>query len=353
MTDTTASSGSRPDDAGTLAALAAVVLAAAAAAAYGNTLSNPFIFDDIFAISRNEQIRDLSNLPAVLTPVAESPAAGRPLVGLSFAINYAIGGYDVRGYHAVNIGLHLACGLLLFGIVRKALTSGRIGIQSDRDAVLTAFAIALLWTVHPLNSEVVDYLTERTESMMALCYLAVIDANIRAAGSVRPRFWIAMSVLASAAGMACKESMVTIPVTVALYDRVFLFDSWREAARRRWPLYAGLLATWVLLALLMLDRPRTLSAGFSTAVASPWVYLLNQAVIVPYYFRLALWPDALVVNYGWARPLTLADVWPGALLMVLLIVLTLWALVRHPKSGFLGAWIFITLAPASSVLPVA
>ncbi|HSC26748.1 MAG TPA: tetratricopeptide repeat protein, partial [Vicinamibacterales bacterium] len=66
-----------------------------------------------------------------------------------------------------------------------------------------------------------------------------------------------------------------------------------------------------------------------------------------------VWPRSLTLYYGWPQPLTLGDVWPHALLIVSLLVVTIVALVREPRLGFLGAWFFITLAPTSSIIPIA
>jgi protein O-mannosyl-transferase len=319
---------------------------------YSNTLSNPFIFDDVWAITMNGTIRNVRNLPAVLSPPHEFPVAGRPLVNLTFAINYALGELDVRGYHVVNIALHLSCALLLFGLTRRTLELPAVQAAVGHRASTLAFAAVLLWTVHPLNSEVVDYVTERTESMMALFYLLALYASRRAVVARRSGIWIAIAVLASASGMACKESMVTLPLVVVLYDRVFLFDSFRRAIRARWPLYGGLAASWLLLAALMADHPRTLSSGFATTDASVWTYLLNQAVMVTRYLRLAIWPSSLVLYYGWSRPLTMGDIWPQALFVTLLVVVTIVGLIRQPRLGFLAAWAFITLAPTSSLVPI-
>ena len=129
------------------------------------------------------------------------------------------------------------CGLALFGIAR------RVAAVRAR-----AFAIALIWTVHPLNTEAVNYVTQRTESLMALFYLSTLYCAIRAHERQRRGRWEAAAIAACALGMASKESMVTAPVAVLLYDRVFLFDSFREAVRARGRLYAGLAATWLLLA---------------------------------------------------------------------------------------------------------
>jgi tetratricopeptide (TPR) repeat protein len=137
-----------------------------------------------------------------------------------------------------------------------------------------------------------------------------------------------------------------------LYDRIFRYSSFRASMASRWPLYAGLLSTWTILAVLQSTGPRMYSAGFSSGV-SPWTYLLNQTRMIARYLRLAVWPDALVLNYGEPLNLALADVWPQAVLVVLLAVLSAFALMRRPAIGFAGAWFFITLAPTSSIVPIA
>src|SRR5262245_19578750 len=228
----------------------AALLVLAGLLTYAASVSGPFIFDDAGAIVENTQIRELR--PAVaLAPRRESPTAGRPIVNLSFAINYAIGGLSVTGYHVTNIALHLLCGLVLFGLVRHTLALSATARSLRHRADDLAFAVALLWVVHPLNSEVVDYLTQRTESMMALFYLLTVYGAIRAAAGPTEagrsvlrydRLWSVAAVVCCALGMASKESMVTAPVVVLLYDRIFLYDSIKRAFRERWLLYAGLAA---------------------------------------------------------------------------------------------------------------
>jgi Flp pilus assembly protein TadD len=328
------------------------VIVVAVVLAYANSLRGPFVLDDNASIVQNEQIRELSRPSAVLLPERDSPVAGRPLVNLSFALNYAAGGLDVRGYHAVNVALHLVCALLAFGLIRRTLELPRVRRHVAGSSIDLAFAAALLWAVHPLNSEVVDYLTQRSESMMAALYLSTLYTANRALTAPRKRMWQSLAVVSCALGMLCKESMATAPVMVALYDRVFAFDSWRDAVRDRLRLYVGLAATWLVFVAVVLSGARSSVAGFSSGV-SPWTYLLNQTVVIAHYLRLAFWPRGLVVFYGWPSPLTVGDVLPYAILILALIVATIAALRRVPALGFLGAWVFITLAPASSVVPVA
>jgi tetratricopeptide (TPR) repeat protein len=329
----------------------AAIILLAGFLAYANSFSGPFVLDDRVSIVENVQIRDLWRLGSVLFPRRELPTAGRPLVNLSFAVNYALGGLNVAGYHVVNLAFHLLCGLLVFGIVRRTLELPALKGRFGGAALNLGFAVALLWTLHPLNTEAVVYLTQRTELMMALFYLLTLYASIRALSS-NASTWRAIAVLSCGAGMLCKESMVTAPVVVVLYDAVFVFESFRRALAERWRFYGALCASWLVLSAMMWSGPRVRSVGFSVGV-DPWTYLLNQTVMITQYLRLAAWPRALVANYGWPVELTLREVLPQALFVTALLALTALALVRRPKWGFLGAWFFVTLAPASSIVPIA
>jgi protein O-mannosyl-transferase len=326
------------------------VLIAAGAAVYANSIDHPFIFDDSVSVLNNTSIRRWSS--QVFGAAREVPTAGRPLVNASMAVNYAFGGLDVRGYHFWNIGIHLLCAVMLFALAHRTLLQPRLPEWLRQRAPDLALAIALVWSVHPLTSEVVDYMTQRSESMMALAYLVTIYAGSRAIGSRRPIAWQALAVAACGAGMACKESMVTAPVAVVLYDATLVFGSLKQALAQRWRFYGALASTWLILAALLQTGARVYSAGFSTSV-SPWTYLLNQTVMIVRYLRLAVWPTSLVANYGWPRSLTLADVLPYALVVLVCLALTAVALWRRPVLGFLGAWFFLTLAPTTSILPIA
>ena len=322
----------------------------AGAFTYANSLSGPMLFDDQSAILTNTQIRHLWPPVEALTPPRNGVLASRPIVNFSFAINYAIGGLAVRGYHVGNVTLHILSALVLFGIIRITLAMPKLRDRFGTAPDGIALASALIWMVHPLQTESIDYVTQRTELMMGLFYLLALYCSIRAAGSSAPDRWHAAAIASCLLGMGCKESMVTAPVVVVLYDRIFIFDSMREAWRSRRGLYAGLALVWLEFAALVTSRAHTV--GFSTGV-SAWTYLLNQAQMIGQYLKLTVWPHALVLDYGLPRRLELMDVLPQAALVVALVVLTGIALVVRPMAGFLGAWFFITLAPASSFVPIA
>jgi tetratricopeptide (TPR) repeat protein len=318
---------------------------------YANALGNPFVFDDPGAVVDNPTIRSLGS--SLRGGPVQTPTAGRPLVKFSFAVNYLFGGTAPSGYHAVNLGFHIACALLLFGLTRRlSMFAARSFNWLEGWETPVAAAVALVWTVHPLNSEIVDYVTQRTEAMMAFFFLATLYCGVRASGSDGGSMWPAISVVACAAGMTCKESMVIAPVMMLLLESTFEQRSPLEAVRRRPVYYASLFATWIILAVLIVEGPRWRSAGFSSGI-SPWTYLLNQAPMIARYLRLVFWPTGLVLDYGEPLPVTLTAVLPSAILVVAMLAATvvLWRLA--PVFAFPATWFFLTLAPTSSVLPIA
>jgi tetratricopeptide (TPR) repeat protein len=340
----------RPADRSRGPALGAAGLTLAALAAYHNSFAGPFVFDDIPAVLANPAIRRLWPIGPVLAPPADGglTIAGRPLVNLSLALNYAISGPAVGSYHAVNLAIHLLATLALFGLVRR--TPGGGG-----PAAGPAFVIALLWSVHPLQTESVTYVMQRAESLMGLLYLLTLYCFVRHTerGPAGGGIWAGLSLLCCLLGMATKEVMVSAPLMVFLYDRTFVAGSFAAAWRTRWRLYLGLAATWLLLAYLVLGSDhRGGTAGFASGLPW-WRYAATQAQAIGLYLRLAVWPHPLVFDYGTGAADRLGAAGPALLLIAGLLAGTGLALWRWPRAGFLGAWFFLILAPSSSVLPIA
>ena len=330
----------------------AAVLVAVVAIVYARALSGPFVFDDRSAIVGNASLESLWPLGPVLAQPPDLTTSGRPVVALSFALDHALGGLDPRVFHGTSLAIHALCALLLGAVVRRTLTGPRLGARFAAHADGIAFAAALLFAVHPLASEVACYASARTESLVALFYLATLYAAIRARSAQRPRGWVVIALVCSALGMASKEVMVSAPLVVALYDVVFLSTPEAGQRRVRAALWTGLAATWAVLAALVLAQPRAESAGFALWV-TPLVYLANQCRVLPGYLALVFWPDPLRLDYGLPEPLAPGDVWAGFAVLVALALLALYALRRWPAAGFVGVACFAILAPSSSVVPIA
>jgi tetratricopeptide (TPR) repeat protein len=327
-----------------LAGASALVLAACLA--YCRTFSVPLVFDDLPSISDNATIRHLG---AALSPPADSTVGGRPVLNLSFAINYAISGYDVWSYHALNLAIHALAGLALFGILRRAL-----GAWREPAAGRIAFSASLLWILHPLLTESVTYTVQRAESLMGLFYLLTLYFFIRGAdeGGTRKGLWSALSIGACLLGMGTKETMVSAPLVVFLYDRTFIAGSFREAWRlRRWT-FVGLAATWIPLAALVIsNQGRHGTAGYGGGV-SAWSYAVTQFPAIVHYLWLCVWPHNLIFDYGSGIEVETLRVVPYVLVVAGLAAATVWGIVRRPALGFLGAVFFAVLAPSSSLVPV-
>jgi protein O-mannosyl-transferase len=338
--------------------LAGAVLGLAVVAAYCNSFSDAFVYDDVPTIVDNPAVHQLWPLGAVRPSPEDNalPVAGRPLVQLSLALNYALGGTTVRGYHALNLFIHVLAALTLYGVVRRTL-----GLFDFQHSGATAFAAALLWAVHPLQTESVTYVVQRAESLMGLFFLLTLYCFIRSNDSPASGRWRALAVATCAVGMACKEVMVSAPLMVLLYDRAFVSGSFHEAWRRRAGFYAALAATWLGLAWLVAGAgSRGGTAGFTTPVAW-WAYALTQFRAVTHYLWLAVWPQTLVFDHGVEVTTSATQVWPHALVVGALVGVTGFALWRRPFGaapgrpalGFVGAWFFAILAPSSSIVPVA
>jgi tetratricopeptide (TPR) repeat protein len=327
------------------------LLAVLAFAAYANALQNPFLLDDADAIVANPHIRSLWPIGEVLTAPVQSPVAGRPLISLLLALNYAWGGLSPAGYHAFNLVVLWTSAVVLFAFVRRTLSLPGIPDDLRGAGPMLAAIVAGLWMLHPLQTELVNYATQRSESVMGLLYLGTLYASLRAMVSGRTG-WALLAGVLCALGMASKESMATAPVMVLLFDAVFVSGSPGRALRSHPRLYAVLAATWILLAVLIAGGPRSRSAGFSAGV-SPWTFALNEAPIIVTYLTLAVWPHPLVADYGPVRAVTISDTAPAGALILVLLVATAVALWKRPRIGFLAAAVFVTLAPTSSIVPIA
>src|SRR6185436_12957571 len=114
-----------------------------------------------------------------------------------------------------------------------------------------AASVAMLWVVHPLQTEAVTYVVQRSESLVGLFYLGTLYGFIRGVEAKSGGAWWVVTAIVCALGMATKEVMVSAPLIVFLYDRTFVAGSFRAAWRERWRVHLALAASWLLLAALV------------------------------------------------------------------------------------------------------
>ncbi|ATC63359.1 hypothetical protein CMV30_04990 [Nibricoccus aquaticus] len=333
--------------------LAPLVLIAAITFAYHDTLSVPFLFDDTASIQQN---LTLDSLWQSLRPPADSgvTVSGRPLLNLSFALSDRLGAGTLAGHHLVNIAIHAANACLLYALVLGTLQLSSVSRYAPRFPHAHSLAIALLWSLHPLQTESVTYLVQRAESLAAFFYLLTLYLFLRSQTTPphRSRFLLIATVTACALGMAAKEVMVSAPLLVLLYDRAFLSRDLPSAWKTKKHFYLALFSTWAVLILCIIQSgSRGNTAGFHAGTS--WIdYIYTQAFAITHYLRLAFWPSPIVFDYGRELITSFNSIaWPAALLIVAIA----WIFKRwwhNRPSGFLGVLFLAVLAP-TTLVPVA
>jgi len=329
------------------AAYAGLLIVFTVTLVYLSSFQGAFVFDDEATIVRNPHLSRLWPPREAFAAPPRSPLRDRPVVSFAFSLNRALSGPSPASFHAGNLLIHLGAALCLFGVVRKTLLSPRLPGRYRASASGLALASALIWAVHPLQTQSVTYLTQRCESLMGLFFLGTLYAFIRAVNSPRPRPWYCLSVLLCALGMGTKAVMVTAPPVVLFYDRAFAAASWREAWRRRRWYYGALFLTLAVQAALILT-----TSYDDIKTHRPLEYGLSQFGVISHYLRLVFVPHPLCLDYSWPPARGLEEVWPGILVVVSLLVLVVWTWRKYPPLGFAGFWFFVILAPTSSLLPL-
>jgi tetratricopeptide (TPR) repeat protein len=284
----------------------------------------------------------------------------RPFANFTLAVNFALGALDPRGYHIVNLAIHAASTLLLFGILRRTFQAPLLAEKLAAHSLSLAALCSLLWALHPIQTEAVNYTHQRVETLMAMFYLLTLYCWIRGAegGS---KGWLVLAIASSFLGMSSKEAMATAPLMVFLYDGMFLARSYGEALRKRWLWYLGLLlsAGWLLFLMVNsalhstanLSLPVGGSGGLSAA-ENITSYAATELGVILYYLRLLAWPDPLVFYYNWPAAAT----WPAVVLPGLVVLLGVfaaaWGLRWRRPWAYPIAWYLIILSPSSSVVPL-
>jgi tetratricopeptide (TPR) repeat protein len=322
---------------------------------YSNSLRGDFLYDDLYDIIENTSIQKLLPLKEVfmINRGGKLNILNRPVVNLSFAISYAMGGMKPFYFHLMNLVIHIFSGLALLGIVRRALTLPNLRSLYGDNIPLISLLIAIIWTIHPLQTESVTYMTQRFESLMGCFSLVSLYCAIRVGDSEHPLRWSLLSACSCLLALLSKEVAASIPLLILLFDRAFMAGSFKEAWRSRRPLYLGLLVAWCCFAWVQLQaQGRAQWAGFGLPMPW-WRYALSQPGVILHYLRLAIWPHPLCIDYMWRPAKTLAAILPGTLVIGGLFLGTVFALFRKPGLGFLGAAFFLILAPTSSFMPLA
>lgn len=327
---------------------------------YVDTLSGPFIFDDMPNIRDNPHIR-LTHLSLVdLTHViVKSRAPNRPVANISFALNYYIHRYNVVGYHLVNILIHLSCGLLLYLLIKSTLCITGSGASSKYEQWIPLFT-ALLWMVHPLQTQSISYIVQRMNSMAAMFYILSLLLFIKfRMATTRGRKWILLSgcILSGLLALGTKENSATLPFFMFLYEWFFFQKLSTDWLKRHAFTLTAIVITFTLMAGLYIgiNQLEKIDLGYSLRDFTVSQRLLTELRVVIFYVSLLFWPQPSRLNLDHDFSLSHSLFQPpttGICLVIILasIILAIYFAKREPLLSFCVIWFFGNLAIESSVI---
>ncbi len=347
---------------------------------YSNTFSVPFLFDDKPNILENPQIKDLNNFFDL--------SGSRYMGFLSFALNYHFGGLHVFGYHLVNLLIHITNGFLVYILVlllfqgsalvhsplsrTLPLEGGGKGGGATLNSQLTmapwiALATALLFVVHPIQTQAVTFIVQRFASLAALFYLLAVVCYLKwrlADPQAKSRYlWYATAMLSTVLAMKTKENSFTLPFMILVVEAVFFRPLTKIRLRWRWVALIPFLLT---LPVIPLSHPGAIGegeAGFAqeTTEISRSDYLFTQFQVIVTYIRLLFLPIHQNLDYDYPiyHSLFAPGVFLSFLFLCTLFALSLYLLFASPLTpsasrltAFGILWFFLTLSIESSIIPI-
>ena len=331
------------------------IIAALVLIAYANTFTASFHFDDNPSIIENSGIRHMNwdSVMGVLQGI-------RPVVYLSIMINYQLSGLNVVGWHIFNIGVHIINSIFVYLLILWTLTLPVFGKSYAEKAKRMALFAALLFAVHPIQTESVTYIITRTELLATCFYLATFLLFIREATTGKFRYAVGMLVTALLS-MGSKEWAVTLPALLLLYDYLFLADGKMKPILSRWYVYLLTALPWYV-ALRNLDLFSSGGPGgvgfnlVTTTGITTKTYFLTSLNVIWTYIRLLFLPINQNLDYDYKIAKTLFE-FPTLLSFVGHLAVIGAAVWLYFKKGwklipFGVAWFYIGLSPTQSIVPV-
>ncbi|MEJ2220500.1 MAG: tetratricopeptide repeat protein [Desulfobacterales bacterium] len=327
---------------------------------YANTIGSPFIFDSRKNIESNPHIRiSKITLNELAGAAFKSPSNKRPLPNISFALNYYLHGYNVVGYHVVNILIHISAGFFLYFFVKSTFRTPALKTRYG-DYMWISFFTAAIWMVHPLQTQSISYVVQRMNSLCAMFYILsiLLYARFRLSQQQKNKWWLFSGcILAGALALASKEISATLPVFIIVYEWYFFQDLDLKWLKNHIPLLTGcvLLAAVISLALLGNNPLDRVLEGYKSRDFTFTQRLLTEPRVIIFYLSLLLCPHPSRLNLDHDFPLSnsLLDPMTTSFSIIAIVALIGLAVVTARKQRLLSfciLWFFGNLVIESSII---
>ena len=331
-----------------------LVLTLAVGVVYGHTLDVPFYLDDYLSIVENPSLSTWYDFHKIW-----QFAQLRVLGYISFALNREWNGFNVAGYHVVNIVIHLMAGLSLFAISKGIL---RTPVLRDKGAQVTLkwfpLVTALLFLVHPLQTQAVTYIVQRLASLAGLFYLSAMAFYLhgRLANLKWPFF--AASLISGLCAVFTKQNTITLPLAILLMELVLFRISTKKLMRLLISLVVGAGIGWFLLSGISGRNPFSLESMEAltreTGEISRIEYFAIQTKVIWIYIRYFLLPTGLHLDHD-------VEVFRGflneqAILSllghILVMILAYFSVKKNPVLSFGIFFYYLAHLVESSLIPI-
>jgi Flp pilus assembly protein TadD len=350
----------------TLAIVVASVVALGLAA-YSNSFGNPFQFDDLHSIVDNPYVRSLKHVPTYFADARTFTrflpnADYRPLLQVTYAIDYAIAGYAPWIWHATNLAMHLWVAVCLFLLGRRLVGIERVSDAplDTADGELVSVVAALLFTVHPYAASCVNYISTRSSLMVAALLMPATLAYLSFIKDGRRRDAI-LSAALFALALLTKVEAISFVAVVVLADLLFLAPARLGATNaermKRVTLHAlpfvAIAVAYLLLRKLVV--PPEFAQYSAPPDVTPIEYQLTELSAWWYYVGKIVAPVRFIADYSSYPVSRSIDLRVAASLAGwCAVALCLMAVRRRaPQAPFLAGAFLIHLAPTSSIVPIA
>lgn len=327
---------------------------------YADTLTTPFIFDDIGNIRDNPHIRVTSlSLKNLIRAAFQSPESSRPVANISFALNYYFNGFNLVGFHLVNIMIHFAGGFFLYFFSKSTLKTPGLHCRSEKCGWIPFFT-AFIWMVHPLQTQSVAYLVQRMNSLAAMFYILsmLLYVKFRLDTDTRGKWLLfAGCVLAGILAVGTKQIAATLPIFIILYEWYFFQELSLKWVRRHFLVLGVILLFLIIISLIYLDYDPVVKilSAYKHRDYTLTQRVLTQFRVVIFYVSLMLWPRPsrlnldhdVVLSYSLTDPVTTLI---SMVVITALIALAILTAKREPLLSYGILWFFGNLAIESSVI---
>jgi len=322
---------------------------------YSNTFFSSFHFDDHRFIINNFAIRNIQDLQDIwrFYPC-------RFVAFLSLALNYHFNGLNVFAYHLFNLAVHLVSAISVWWLT--LLTLSTPAMKEDkitRHAGFIALFAGLVFVSHPLQTEAVTYIWQRTATMAAMFYLVSLCLYVKSRLPCQPpgltRFYYLCSLLTAIVAMFTKETAITLPLIILLYEFMFIGGkgnlNWKPVIPF---LFTIFIIPWTLLLAHSEKVPYVQGSVEEHGGISRMQYILTQLRVTVTYIRLVFLPFNQNLDYDYPVFKKIFEI-PVFISFLILMAILFWAKQMFSKYRLISFsifWFFLTLLPESAPFPL-